>query len=618
MSLLVWLPLQGDLRNNGLAGDLTFGAVTASYDNAGKIGKALSVRDANIRFIVPELENLKTFSVAFWYKPIANESLTTNWCDILAFTCKQADGSTSGNWRFESSYGNTYQVSHHNNVGDAISTHSSLVSGWGEWHHICVVVNESTEKSVAYVDATVKNTVAHRGGYLTGTVTIAGEGTDPYGLMNDLRIYDHALSDREIKELAKGLVAHWKLDDLIGNENLIRNSNAAEFNGTWVSGTIHHWSRWNQATDNSIELINGKYWFHCKSPASTSYGGFAQDHTLNGDVYRIKPNTQYTVSATWFASAECNCCYWFHWRSSEGGAYNLSQTAKNFTVTTSPQRISATVTSYNHADYTVDRFNLMIGPRATTEGVDIYFTDVKFEEGDTATQWLPSKYDDIYAGWEFNTAHDSSGYCHDGTLSTNPPVFDKDSARYSGCMKFASNYIHCGQSNLYPTDEISVCWWGYMDSWSSYGRAISCTESGGWNFEPSSGMIRFVVYKSAYGYGHAISETSLSSLSSGWHFFAGTFDGYVMKIYVDGEYESVSTDASPEIKAAILYRANIPVYIGCEANGANPSSPYFNGKLSDIRIYATALSADDIKELYAASASIDDRHNVYARELVEE
>jgi len=33
------------------------------------------------------------------------------------------------------------------------------------------------------------------------------------GKMNDFRVYDHALSAKEIEEIARGLVVHYKLDD---------------------------------------------------------------------------------------------------------------------------------------------------------------------------------------------------------------------------------------------------------------------------------------------------------------------------------------------------------------------------------------------------------------------
>lgn len=39
--------------------------------------------------------------------------------------------------------------------------------------------------------------------------------------------------------------------------------------------------------------------------------------------------------------------------------------------------------------------------------------------------------------------------------------------------------------------------------------------------------------------------------------------------------------------------------------------------MSDFRIYATALSAEDIAELYHTAASVDNHGNIYAGELKE-
>ena len=194
----------------------------------------------------------------------------------------------------------------------------------------------------------------------------------------------------------------------IPNHNLVFNGDASEFNGTWTPGATHHWGNWGSASDRSIVKISDRWWFHCKSPASTTYGGFYQDQTLTNNQAVIKPNTNYTVSAIWFASAECSCRYWFHMRSSDGGA-NISQPFKNITVTTNPQRISFTFNSGTNADYTINRFNLMMGPVYTTDGIDVYFTEVKIEEGDEVTDfYMPgnnlvlNSYD--YSGWAFSPA----------------------------------------------------------------------------------------------------------------------------------------------------------------------------------------------------------------------
>lgn len=183
-------------------------------------------------------------------------------------------------------------------------------------------------------------------------------------------------------------------------ENLILNGDMAEFGDSFISGSTYHWSSWAHATDRTVVEIDKRKWLHYKSAAVGSYGGFNQDNANNGDVIRIKPNTNYTVSAIWFATEPVGCTFWLHLRSSEGGA-NLRQVNKNFDVTTTPTRYFYTFNSGTDSNYTINRFNLMIGSyRHTTADVDVYFTDVKLEEGSIPTPWIPSAYDDLYTSFE--------------------------------------------------------------------------------------------------------------------------------------------------------------------------------------------------------------------------
>ena len=103
-----------------------------------------------------------------------------------------------------------------------------------------------------------------------------------------------------------------------------------------------------------------------------------------------------------------------------------------------------------------------------------------------------------------------------------------------------------------------------------------------------------------------IANTSLSDLTSGWHHFVGTYDGFSTKIYIDGVLEG--TNAAYTTKTPIFYNANNGMFIGAEAAGSltSPYGTYFKGKMSDVRIYATALSDEDILELYNTSAFITD------------
>ena len=221
---------------------------------------------------------------------------------------------------------------------------------------------------------------------------------------------------------------------------------------------------------------------------------------------------------------------------------------------------------------------------------------------------------------EDNIEYDVSGYCHNGT-KYNITDYTSDTPRYSVATKFngTNSYINIGRGGM-VRDEITVNIWGYMDDWTKYNsRLISCTESGGWNFElASGGKIHFALgtgntsntYKSPTGY-------TLSELSSGWHMFTGIYDGLTVKQYVDGIFNS--SNNAYTTKTPIYYHGSNSILIGAEATGSATSIGgfYFNGNISDVRIYATALSESDIQSLYNNSAFLDSSGNIYATEYTE-
>ena len=67
----------------------------------------------------------------------------------------------------------------------------------------------------------------------------------------------------------------------------------------------------------------------------------------------------------------------------------------------------------------------------------------------------------------------------------------------------------------------------------------------------------------------------------------------------------------------IGFNKNARLYLGCEANSANPYAPYFKGKLSDFRLYYTTLSAEDVYNLYAVGASLSDTGVLFSNEVSE-
>lgn len=194
----------------------------------------------------------------------------------------------------------------------------------------------------------------------------------------------------------------------------------------------------------------------------------------------------------------------------------------------------------------------------------------------------------------------------------------------NGCLKFNGNnqYISAGRGAMVK-DAITINIWAYMDNWSNFGssnmRIVSCTQGGGWNFEPKNGYLNFAVgvgtTTNSYMADFA-SQIKLADISSGWHMITGTFDGINKKIYFDGILKGT---VSLTTKTPIFYNSTNGIFIAAEAGNdlKVAEGNYFNGKLNDFRIYSTALSTEDIKQLYQTKAKIDRSGNLYCSQFID-
>ena len=104
-----------------------------------------------------------------------------------------------------------------------------------------------------------------------------------------------------------------------------------------------------------------------------------------------------------------------------------------------------------------------------------------------------------------------------------------------------------------------------MDTWTNSFKPLSCTESGGWSFGCNDGdkRIYFTVYAggSLKKYISPNSSKTGASLSTGWHHFVGTYDGFKANLYIDGVLEATSSTGSttktPSISFFIIL--NLPI-----------------------------------------------------------
>lgn len=220
MSLQVWLPLNGELRNQGV-GKITSISTTPKYRENGKLFQLAIDLSKRVTFTCPNLKNLQDFSIAFWAYVDNVESLAgKEWVDLFGFTDTSSSGS-NGTFRFETCYNTSHGIAYYDNTTMALINHNgrTYTTSKNIWIHCCVVFDNINHKVYAYKNGTKFGTDTHKGGKFNANGTFyIGETDNIAGMLQDLRIYNHALSAKEVAEIAKGLVLHYPLNDIRVNK----------------------------------------------------------------------------------------------------------------------------------------------------------------------------------------------------------------------------------------------------------------------------------------------------------------------------------------------------------------------------------------------------------------
>lgn len=581
MSLQVWLPLTKDLRQQGLSNISVTGS-PASWGN-GKLGKCATWNGAVANIIynnTTDFNYTENFSVAMWINPVYTGSTAQ-----YVFTVGRADAG---------GYGYGLQITSATQATFRFGNRAvSFALASNEWNHVVMTVD--TVNVIVYKNGTqvATNTIATKPTYSDGNgmglgcFHYSGNIYPYYGSLNDFRIYDHCLSQMEVKELAKGLVLHYPLNRQgWGQENLVWNSN-------WnIHSTTppESWVNWGSPPTREIVTIDGKNWLHVISN-TTQFQGYSQNWTKRNGVGELTANTKMTVSFTAkLAAAASIAPIGIHWCNSSGTI--VTQNWTTTALTTSPKRYSFTYTT--PADCVA--FNIMVGDNTNTAH-EVWVTDIKLELGEIATPWCPNSSDALATtmGLNSTTEYDCSGFCNNGdkigtlTYTSDTPKYQVSTHIGATTSKVhISNFPTSGFGNSY-----SFVWWGKRSSngpmfWGfSDGIRLNGMYAGTlWNTGDSSSNPIYVP-----GTTTTITAPSVNV----WHHYVMTGDGTTCKLYVDG----VLYGQAKTYKAI----SGTSIYI----NGWDSSISYCsdNTNISDFRIYATALSADDVKSLYQNCATID-------------
>ena len=554
MSLKVWLPLTKDLSNQGLS-NVTVTNGGATLDNNGKLGKCYNFDGTDDKITISNLPNPANISVAFWMKRNATTNtrqfMFTAWGGV---TCEMTT----------SNYIHCYT----NSGGGACDSTTTVTADTG-WVHVVYTFQDKVGGKLYLNGSLVASTASTSSISWTTTTGNIGLYSNMYynGKINDFRFYDHVLSAKEVKELSKGLVAHYPLNgNGRGGDNLITNS-----------GDLTKWTKESGIT-TTWDSDKGMYKISDSTHTSSRWG-----------IYRdidIEASTKYTLSCT-FEGQNCGVGFGFY-DSTPSGFPNAVM------LTTDGEKVKKSYVATSGANSTKARIYLFLYPASDS---DAWFSLPKLEIGKIATPWMPNSTDSEYTSMDFNSTIecDVSGHGYNGTKN-GTFAYDVDTPRYlvSTNLKSTSTYIKI--SNLTTTgfaNSYSFAWWGNVNSYS--GPMM-------WGFSNGirlNGIYNGNLWNTGDGSNNPLytpgTTTQVSAPTANeWHHFVMTGDGTTCKVYKDGELWAT----------AKTYKAISGTEIIINGWDTGTTYKYSNYYMSDFRIYATALSADDVKELYNSSASI--------------
>ena len=209
-----------------------------------------------------------------------------------------------------------------------------------------------------------------------------------------------------------------------------------------------------------------------------------------------------------------------------------------------------------------------------------------------------------------NKLYDSSGngYRSATIAAANLPVFDVDSPRRQTCIKFDTTAKYVKIENLPALGNVfSFSWWGY---WTGTANLMF------WGYNNGN---RYNIYRSGGKiYNNTSDGTSNPFYTTGttvapapglnaWTHYVLVGDGTSNKLYVNGELYATAKTFKP-ITGTTLY-----------LHGWDASTSYklAGTKLSDFRIYATALTAEQVEELYKNPISVCKGGTLMCSEITE-
>lgn len=596
MALKLWLPLISDNKNQGISNYTPTGS-PASWGN-GPIGGCATFNDNVSNFIkVTNDTDLRfvnsDFSYCFWINKNLAAMTSTS---MHIFTEGRIDyGDTRG-------YGTGVQST--TQLRFWFGTSNWIISGVpdNEWHHIAFTYKNDTKIVKIYRDGVLVSTVTFGGTMPTYTESVGvcvgnfqGSIYPLIGSVCDFRIYNNTLSDKEVREIANGLLIHYKLDGVgnFGNKNLLTwNVEYSKANPLVHSGSSQDAIKY-LGDASLVTLTPGKdYYISVHTDAipgthNTSGGTLSKRNTFTIFLYLRNQGTSKAV-----------------------GGYDSAPNLNKDNIYINDPQNNTYVWKYtapsNAQDITL-RTNLYSDGSTT---ISHKFWDFKIEEG-SYTGFTPGVNQPQYAKLGFGSTKikDCSGYNRDGTINGTLTT-DNNTAKYDSSIAFTSN-----NSIKYSVPagltKATLSFWVKVKTKINYSAFDIRWNDAGGNLWLSIGNTES---NSLWAYWNGVYNMTNPTLNvNTWYHVAFTWDNGKTRWYFNGS--AVGNEVDFSSKSTTWPSGDRS--IGDSYTGSYWSSTIFDGSVSDWRLYGTVLPASEILRLAKNPTSVCNNGTLITEEVTE-
>lgn len=581
---------------------------------------------------VLDWNNAQSFTLSAWVRPLTLFSSTRR---IISKRSSAAAPQTG----YELSL-STSQTSL-NTVDDGDTTRAAGGSGnipIGQWTHVVMVVDRAPPTMTAYTNGEVGSPISISSiNDLNNTLPLRigassnGAGTNFFGgQVDDVRIYDRALTASEVDELfhsSGDSVAPGRIEDL------------ADTATTFSSVTLD----WSAPGDegccdgvaSSYDLRFSRFPIDPNSWVSATQAGGLPVPGPPGAVQSV------TVSGL---LSETD--YYFAMRAYDE-AGNQSPLSNIVAVTTDagsdggpptpPTALSASAVSATHAHlswsastddisvagYKIERCSgISCGAYIEIDAVNgatLTFDDTGLDEH-TYYRYRVRAYDAaannsqysisalaltpyaLVGNWTFDEgagplAYDLAGALGDHGFLTNGPAWTTQAKVGSHALSFdgADDYVAANGPEITNLHEYTVSLWIFMNSAGEANAGRMVTKGNFLRLYQSNGN-RVVFESTRWSGNNGVWQTPSGSLSTGgWRHIAVTYDDSSPSnnpvMYIDGVLQSIAETSTP---SGSLAPDSGVLYIGNEPDATRT----FNGRIDDVRLYSSILTPSEIQSVY--------------------